>query len=306
MSAERAADVTIVEVSPRDGLQNEARSVSTADKVRLIERAVAIGLRRIEAAAFVSPRAVPQMADAEEVMAAVPRGEGVSYIGLVLNRAGLERAVAAGVDEVNVVVPASDTFSQRNQRRTVAQMLDEAHAILDSASAARIPATVTVAVAFGCPYEGEVPAVRVRDILGSLRGAGIAEIALADTIGVGVPSQVEALAAIAAAEHPGVPLRFHFHDTRSTGIANALAAVAAGASALDASLGGLGGCPFASGATGNVATEDLVYALARSGVSVATDLEDAIAGGLLAASLVGREAASALVRAGPFPPRTGA
>jgi hydroxymethylglutaryl-CoA lyase len=293
--------VEIVEVSPRDGLQNEARSVPTAEKVRLIERAVSIGLRRIEVASFVGRKAVPQMADAEEVMRAVPRGEGTSYIGLVLNQVGFDRAISARVDEVNVVVMATDSFSLRNQRRSTEEMAAEAGSILRSSVAAGVPVTLTVGAAFGCPFEGEVPLERIRSILRSLRGETVSEIALADTIGVGVPAQVRALGSIALEEFPTAALRFHFHDTRNTGIANAIAALAMGAKALDASLGGLGGCPFAPSATGNVATEDLVYVLARSGIGPMPDLRDAIAAGHFAASLLDKEPASALWRAGAFP-----
>jgi hydroxymethylglutaryl-CoA lyase len=294
--------VHIVEVAPRDGLQNEAVTVPTARKVELIGRAVALGLRRVEAVAFVHPGRVPQMADAEAVMAALPRPAGVSYVGLVLNRRGLDRALAAGVHEVNVVVVATDTFCQRNQGVGTAAMIERARLIRDDAAAAGLGVTVTVAAAFGCPFEGDVPVERVRWILGEVAGDGLAEIALADTIGAGVPAQVRALARVARAELPGVPTRWHFHDTRNTGYANAFAAVAAGASALDASLGGLGGCPFAPAATGNIATEDLAWMLHRDGVPSGVDLAGAVRAGRYAAGLVGREPAAALPRAGLFPP----
>lgn len=286
----------IVEVSPRDGLQNEAAQISTDDKVGLIERSAAIGNRRIEAVSFVHPRAVPQMADAEAVMKTLPRRAGVSYGGLVLNRKGLERALAAGVDEINVLVMATDTFSRRNQGMTTNEMIPECRTILATAAAHSVPATVTIGAAFGCPFEGPVPIERVRRIMDDVADDGVSEIAFADTIGVGVPMQVDQLADVARDRMPGVALRFHFHNTRNTGYANAVAAVGAGAAALDASLGGLGGCPFAPEATGNIATEDLVYLLSRSGVDVSISLPEAIAAGLYAASLVGREPTSLLTR----------
>jgi hydroxymethylglutaryl-CoA lyase len=291
----------IVEVGPRDGLQNEDTLVSIDDKVELIERSVAIGTRRIEAVSFVHPRAVPQMADAEAVMEALPRRAGVAYSGLVPNLKGLERALAAGVDEINVLVMATDTFSRRNQGKTTDEMLAECQAILAVAAAQGVPATVTIGAAFGCPFEGPVSIERVRRIMADVAVDGLTEISLADTIGVGVPLQVNQLADVARRQMPGVPLRFHFHNTRNTGYANAVAAVDAGAAALDASLGGLGGCRFAPDATGNVATEDLVYLLSRGGVDVSIGLPEAIAAGLYAASLVGHEPSSMLTRAGPFP-----
>jgi hydroxymethylglutaryl-CoA lyase len=293
--------VEIVEVGPRDGLQNQDTLLSTAAKLELVERAIAAGLRRIEATSFVHPARVPQMADAEAVMAGVPRVDGVRYIGLVLNRRGAERAVAAGVDEMNAVVVASDTFGGRNQGVTSARSVQVWHEIADVARAAGVPASVTVAVAFGCPFEGEVPAARVAEIIRRAAEAGPAEIAMADTIGVGVPTQVVELVDVAAAAAPGVPLRFHFHNTRNTGYANAIAAVQAGVGTLDASIGGIGGCPFAPDATGNIATEDLVYALERMGVHTGVDLDATARAGTWVAEQLGIDPPALLGRAGAFP-----
>lgn len=300
MSAPDTA-VEIIEVGPRDGLQNQDALLPTAAKIELVERAIAAGLRRIEAVSFVHPGRVPQMADAEAVMAGVPRVDGVRYAGLVLNRRGAERAVAAGVDELNAVVVASDTFGGRNQGVTAEESVAVWREIAGVAHSAGVPATVTVAVAFGCPFEGEVPAARVGEVVRRVTGEGPAEIALADTVGVGVPTQVAELAEQSAANAPGTPLRFHFHNTRNTGYANAVAAVQAGVRLLDASLGGIGGCPFAPAATGNIATEDLVYLLQRMGVGTGVDLAAAARAGTWVCGLLGIDPPALLGRAGGFP-----
>ena len=295
--------VDIVEVGPRDGLQSEPGVLPTATKVEFIERAIAAGVRRVEVTSFVNPKRVPQMADAEAVLAALPRREGVHYIGLVLNRKGFERAAAAGCTEIGMAVVASDTFNQRNQGvssdESIAAWLD----IARSAKQAGIRAQVTVSAAFGCPFEGEVPVSRVVEIAKRVAEAEPFEIALADTIGVGVPSQVIELVGRLREAVPGVALRCHFHNTRNTGIANAFAAVQAGVRTLDASLGGIGGCPFAPAATGNIPTEDLVYMLHRSGHPTGIDLAAAIETGKWLQEQLGRPVPSMLVRAGDFVPR---
>lgn len=293
--------ITVVDVSPRDGLQNESTLLAADVKVALVERLIAAGVRRIEATSFVHPERVPQMADAEAVMAAVPRRDDVAYIGLVLNRRGLERALSAGVDEVNAVVVASDTFNRKNQGVGTSESLSDWAVIAADAHAAGVRASVTIAAAFGCPFEGEVPADEVLAIAAGAMEAGPDELAIADTIGVGVPRQVHALAEGLHALRGEVPLRIHLHNTRNTGYANAVAAVDAGFATLDASVGGIGGCPFAPAATGNIATEDLTYLLDRQGVSTGLDLESLSATGRWIASHLGREAPALLGRAGGFP-----
>ncbi|MGY2046635.1 hydroxymethylglutaryl-CoA lyase [Methylobacterium sp. JK268] len=265
------ARATLVEVGPRDGLQNEARPVSTADKLALIGRLVAAGHTRIEATSFVHPGRVPQMADAEAVMAGVPRAPGVIYAGLVLNPRGAERAVAAGCDEIGAAIVATETFSRRNQGRSVADTLADWQRIAGIARGAGKRLTVTIAAAFGCPFEGRVDPARVVALAEAALAAEPDEIALADTIGVAVPTQVLDLFGRLRARSGAVPLRAHFHNTRNTGYANAFAALMAGVTILDASAGGIGGCPFAPGATGNVATEDLVYLLDGLGVTTGVD-----------------------------------
>ncbi|MFE3448986.1 hydroxymethylglutaryl-CoA lyase [Nonomuraea sp. NPDC059194] len=294
----QSIDVEVIEVGPRDGLQNEPVIVPTAAKVAYIEALVTAGLRRVEAVSFVHPRRVPQMADAEEVMARVPRVSGVRYAGLVLNERGLDRALAAGVDEVNVVVVATETFSRRNQGMSVDDAVRSFGVIAERASRAGLGVTLTVAASFGCPFEGEVEPARVAELVRRCPGAD--EVALADTIGVGVPADVRRLAA-AVGEATAAPLRFHFHNTRNTGYANAVAALESGAAALDASAGGIGGCPFAPAATGNIATEDLLYLLHRSGVRTGADLPATLAAAALIEKQLGAAVPAQLGRAGMWP-----
>ncbi|TQS44869.1 hydroxymethylglutaryl-CoA lyase [Cryptosporangium phraense] len=290
----------IVEVGPRDGLQNEDALVPTPAKIAYVEALVAAGARRIEATSFVHPKRVPQMADAEAVMAGVPRGGGVSYIGLVVNERGLDRALASGVDEVNVVVVATETFSRRNQGMSVAEAVASFGAISARARAAGLRVTATIGASFGCPFEGEVAPSAVGALVRSCTDAGADEIALADTIGVGVPADVARLVE-AARDVTALPLRFHFHNTRNTGYANALAAVSLGAAALDASAGGIGGCPFAPAATGNIATEDLAYALRRSGVASGLSLSGVVGAAAFIEGELGAPVPALLGRAGDFP-----
>jgi len=265
-------EVEIVEVSPRDGLQNEAQPVSTADKLELIARLVDAGVRRIEATSFVNPSRVPQMADAEAVMAALRgRYPQVSFSGLVLNGRGAERAIAAGCHELTYVIVASETLSLRNQGRGIADTLAGWSEIAHLAKTSGLRRNVLVAAAFGCPFEGRVADTAVLELVEQIAETGADEIGLADTIGVGTPGQVGDLFAAASLRLEGIPLRAHFHDTRNTGIANAVAAMAAGVGILDSSCGGIGGCPFAPRATGNIATEDLVYLLDGMGVTSGLD-----------------------------------
>jgi len=273
-----AADrVTIVEVAARDGLQSDPTMLSTADKVELITRAISAGIRRIEAVSFVNPKRVPQMADADEVMASLPRDNEASYIGLVLNERGFERAVAAGVDEINVVVVATDTFANKNQGTDTEGLVSVWAAIADKARQAGLRTSVTVAASFGCPYEGEVPVGRLSDVVARICEYGPDEVALADSIGVAVPTDVVTRIAAVRPSLGDAALRCHFHNTRNTGMANAAAAVQAGVRVLDSSLAGIGGCPFAPNATGNIATEDLVYMLERMGHRTGVDLDALIA-----------------------------
>ena len=304
--------VTILEVSPRDGLQNESVVFSTAQKLELIGRAVAAGARRIEVASFVHPGKVPQMADAEAVVAGLPDIKGVQYIGLVLNKRGYLRALATrdgnrrGVDQVGFVAIATDGFGQRNQGQSAADSVREGLDILKLARQDGISAQAMIAVAFGCPFEGEVDAGRVIDIARRLAEGDPAEIGLADTIGVGIPSQVSDLLGRLNEEIPHIRTRVHFHDTRHTGVANAWAAWLAGVEVIDASMAGLGGCPFAPGATGNVATEDVVYMLERGGVDTGLDLDALVDSAAWLEGILGRRAASAVSHAGGFPARGGA
>lgn len=297
-----SSHVQIVEVGPRDGLQNEQVVLPTATKVEFIRRALEAGLRRIEVASFVNPQRVPQMADAEQVLAALgPPASGIHFVGLVLNRRGFERALAAGCNEIGMAVVASDTFNRRNQvvgtDESIAVWLDIARA----AEQAGIRAQVTISAVCGCPFEGEVPVERVVDVARRVAEARPFEIALADTVGAGTPAQVTEIVSRVREAVPGVALRGHFHNTRNTGYANAWAAVQAGVRTLDASLGGVGGCPFAPAATGNVATEDLVYLLHRSGHDTGVSLDAAIETGQWLQQQLGRTLPTMVGKAGGFP-----
>lgn len=296
------SDVEIIEVAARDGLQNQDAVLSTADKLTLISRLIAGGAKRLEVASFVNPKRVPQMADAEAVLEGLGRHPGVTTIGLVLNEPGLERALRTSVDEIGVVAIASDTFGVRNQKQTSAESVVMAKRVLASARAAGRRAQVTIGVAFGCPFEGEISAAHVASMARELASELPLEIALADTIGVGVPAQVKKLVKAVRDAAPGIPLRCHFHNTRNTGIANAWAAFEEGVTRLDASAGGIGGCPFAPQATGNIATEDLIYVLERSGIRTGYDLQKICDLTPWLAHALGLEQLPAMVsRAGVFP-----
>jgi hydroxymethylglutaryl-CoA lyase len=293
--------IEIVEVGPRDGLQNEPDVMPTPVKVELINRLVAAGVRRIEAASFVHPKKVPQMADAEAVMAALPRRDDVCYIGLVLNYKGYERAVAAHCNEIGMALATSNTFNQRNQGTGTDGSIAEWLRIAKAAHAEKRRVQVTLSTCFGCPFEGDVPFERVVDIVKRVAEGNPREIALADTIGAGAPAQVTELVQRVREAVPGMPLRCHFHNTRNTGIANAYAAVEAGVEVLDASAGGIGGCPFAPAATGNIPTEDLLYMLHRSGVRTGLNLDAMIDTGRWLQQQLGRTIPGMLIKAGNFP-----
>ncbi len=280
---------------------------STATKVELIERLLAAGIKRLEAVSYVNPKRVPQMADAEAVMAGVPRPEDVTYIGLVLNRRGFDRALATGVDEINTVVVASETFSQRNQAMSTADAAGVWHDIAGHAAGAGIGTSVTVSAAFGCPFEAALPLERLVEVVDMVMASPPDELALADTIGVAVPTDVyERVAAVAQRlEGTGTTLRCHFHNTRNTGIANVAAAVEAGVRVIDASAGGIGGCPFAPAATGNIATEDVVYLLERMGYSTGIDLGALIETASWMEAALGHGVPSMLSKAGAWPPAAG-
>lgn len=263
--------VEIVEVAPRDGLQNEKKILSTDVKAELVRRSLDAGARRIEVTAFARPDRVPQMADAEALLAEVVGDPRLSAIGLVLNRKGLDRAIAAGCDEITAVVVASDGLALKNQGADTAAQIEAWKVIAADAKSAGIKASVIIAAAFGCPFDGEVPTSRVLEVARGCLDGGPDELAIADTIGVGVPGQVTEIVSGLRALDADIPLRAHFHNTRNTGFANAFAAVSAGVTVLDASAGGIGGCPFAPGATGNIATEDLLYLLHRSGIETGLD-----------------------------------
>lgn len=297
------ASVEILEVGPRDGLQIDPVILPTDTKIELISRLLAAGLKRIEVASFVNPRKVPQMADAEQVLAGLSRPEGVHFTGLVLNQRGFDRAAAAGCNEIGMVVVASDTFSARNQGMSTEDSISTWLDVARSAKQLGIRAQVTISAAFGCPFEGEVPLERVLDIAMRCAEAQPFEICFADTIGVAVPSQVTELLTRIRERLPNTRLRCHFHNTRNTGIANAWAAVACGVSTLDSSVGGIGGCPFAPAATGNIATEDLIYMLDRSGIATGVSLAGLIETTKWLQQQLGREAPGMLHKAGCFPKR---
>jgi hydroxymethylglutaryl-CoA lyase len=293
--------VEMVEVGPRDGLQNEKVSFTTEQKLMFIERAIDCGVRRIEATSFVNPKLVPQMADADAVAAGLKRRAGVIYIGLVLNKRGALRAIEAGLDEVGAVCAASDGFATRNQGQTSAESLQMCLEVVRLAKEQGRRAQITISTAFGCPFDGEVDPRRVVEMARTAATAGPLEVAIADTIGVAAPAAVSALVREVREAIKPLPVRVHFHNTRNTGLANVWAAVQAGAAVVDASLGGLGGCPFAPRATGNVPTEDVVYMLERSGVHTGLNVDALIDAAQWLTASMGRELPGMVSRAGNFP-----
>jgi (R)-citramalyl-CoA lyase len=297
MSARR---VTVVDVGPRDGLQNEPDVLTPEVRAELVNRLAGAGLPVVEVASFVDPRRVPQMAGAEEVVAGIDRAAGAVYAGLALNERGYDRLVAAELDEVRFAFGATESFNQRNQNAPVAESAAAAVRIAERARADGIRSAVTISVAFGCPFEGRVDEARVLELASEIAAARPDTLVLADTIGVGVPSQVKRL--VSGAQRLGVPIGGHFHNTRSTGYANAIAALEAGADVLDASVGGLGGCPFAPNATGNIATEDLVYLLHGEGVETGIDLDALVQVSEWLEGVLERRLEGQVYRAGPFPP----
>ena len=293
--------VTICDVAPRDGLQNRPGTVEPAVRAELVDRLAVTGIPRIEAVSFVSESRVPQMAGAEEVVAQITERAGVTIAGLVLNERGYDRLVSAGLREAHFSFAVSESFNRRNQGASVEESLAAAASIVARAREDGISSTVTLSTAFGCPFEGRIDPGLVVDIAARVVDAGPDEVLLADTIGVAVPRQVGALVVDIA--RLGVPVGVHLHNTRNTGYANALAALSAGATLLDASLGGLGGCPFAPRATGNIATEDLLYLLDGEGIETGVDLDAVIGVALWLEGILGEGLEGQVYRAGPFPPR---
>jgi isopropylmalate/homocitrate/citramalate synthase len=295
--------VTVCDVAPRDGLQNEAKTLEPQRRTELIERIAAAGVPRIEAVSFVNPARVPQMAGAEEVVEAIERADGVVYAGLVLNEKGYDRLLASGLDEVHYTFASTQTFNQRNSNASIEESLQAGEQIVARAHADGVRAAVTIGASFGCPFEGAVDPGRVLDFAGTLVEAGWDEIVFADTIGVAVPRQVRHL--VAEGAKLGVPVGAHLHNTRNTGFANAYAAIESGATVLDASLGGIGGCPFAPRATGNICTEDLVYLLQGEGVETGIDLGALIAAAEWLEGVLERRLPGQVYRAGAFAPVAG-
>lgn len=294
--------IEIVEVGPRDGLQNESGLISTENKLELIRRVIDHGARRIEVTSFVNRNRVPQLADASELAAMLPKRDDVTYIGLVLNLRGAERALATGrIDELGAVCVTSDTFGNRNQRQNSDESLASAMEIVALGKQAGRSAQITIATAFGCPFEGEVPIGRVVEMAKRAADTSPREIALADTIGVGVPNRVSEMVSRVREAILPIPVRVHFHNTRNTGLANVWAAVIEGASTIDASLGGLGGCPFAPGAAGNVPTEDVVYLLERAGMTTGLSLPALVDTVHWFTNVIGRPLPAMVSKAPAFP-----
>lgn len=290
--------VTIQEVAPRDGLQIEERFVPTIEKIALIDALSQTGVAKIEATSFTSPRAIPNLADAGEVMSGITRQQGVDYVALVPNERGVERALAAGADELNLVMSASDGHGLANLRMTPWQSLERFPAMIEQAHGHDVFINASISTAFGCPFDGEVPAARVIEIIERLTALGITGVSLCDTTGMANPAQVRALCDDVRRRWPDVALTLHVHNTRGMGLANVLAAWQAGVTRFDAALGGLGGCPFAPGASGNVCTEDLVHMFEAMGVDTGVDLDALLAVSRTLPALVGHEVPGQVVKAG--------
>lgn len=299
--SDQTRKVSIIEVGPRDGLQSEPEILTTDTKIEFIRRAIDAGIRRMEVTSFVHPKRVPQMADAEEVINRLPDSDDVIFIGLVLNRRGFDRARDVNIDEIGMACVASDTYCQRNQGMSMDDSIKSWLDIARDAKAAGIRANVMISSAFGCPFEGEVPLQRVLDMVDRVIEAEPVELGIADSIGVAVPDQVSELIGAVSERIGDLPIRCHFHNTRNTGLANAQAALAEGVASLDASIGGIGGCPFAPAATGNIPTDDLLYMLDRSGVETGVSLEKIIETSDWLQEQLGRGVPAMLPKAGIFP-----
>ena len=297
----QSTHVEIVDVTARDGLQNESRLFSTAEKLELITRALEAGSKRLEVASFAHPKYVPQMADAEAVIERLPDRDDVTYIGLAMNERGVDRALRTTIDEIGLVVVATNSFAQKNQGQTRQGSVDMACSMIKKIKAEGRKVNVTIGASFGCPFEGEVASETVVDMAVQLAGEGPRQIAFADTIGVGNPWQVKHLLSKVKDHLPEMSLRGHFHNTRNTGLANVYAAVEAGISSLDVSIGGIGGCPFAPAATGNVPAEDVVYMLERNGIQTGLDLTKLIEATNWLSNTMDKDLPGMVSRAGDFP-----
>ena len=297
----QSTHVEIVDVTARDGLQNESRLFSTAEKLELITRALEAGSKRLEVASFAHPKYVPQMADAEAVIERLPDRDDVTYIGLAMNERGVDRALRTTIDEIGLVVVATNSFAQKNQGQTRQGSVDMACSMIKKIKAEGRKVNVTIGASFGCPFEGEVASETVVDMAVQLAGEGPRQIAFADTIGVGNPWQVKHLLTKVKDHLPEMSLRGHFHNTRNTGLANVYAAVEAGISSLDVSIGGIGGCPFAPAATGNVPAEDVVYMLERNGIQTGLDLTKLIEATNWLSNTMDKDLPGMVSRAGDFP-----
>ncbi len=294
-------EISIIEVGPRDGLQSEPEILSTAVKIQFIQRAIDAGIRRMEVTSFVHPERVPQMADAEAVVRGLPDRDDVIYIGLVLNRRGFDRARDVNIDEIGMAVVASDTYNRRNQGVSTQESIQAWLEIAKDAAAAGMRANVMISSAFGCPFEGEVALQDVLDIVDQVAATDPIELGIADSIGVAVPNQVTEMVGAIRERVPHLPIRCHLHNTRNTGLANAQAALDAGVASIDASIGGIGGCPFAPAATGNIPTDDLLYMFDRSGVATGVSLEKIIETSDWLQKQLGRGVPAMLPKAGMFP-----
>src|SRR4051794_7418243 len=291
------AEVTIYEVGPRDGLQNEARNVPTADKIRFIDALVGSGIRSIEITSFVSPKWIPQLADAAEVARGVQRPSGVLMSALVPNRRGLDTALASGMKVIAVFLSASETHNKKNVNKTIAETIAAFDEVVPAARAANVSVRAYVSTVFGCPYEGEVDPERAVDLVGQLRDMGVYQVSLGDTIGVANPQQTEDVLGRVLAKHPADAIAVHFHDTQGTALANCLVSLQMGITTIDASAGGLGGCPYAPGASGNLATEDVVAMLHSMGVKTGIDLDKLTEASRTASTFVGHELPSKYLKA---------
>ncbi|AWJ82062.1 hydroxymethylglutaryl-CoA lyase (plasmid) [Azospirillum sp. TSH58] len=289
--------VRMVEVGPRDGLQNEKQIVPTAVKIGLVDRLTEAGLTAIEAGSFVSPKWVPQMADTPDVFAGIRRKEGVRYVALTPNAKGLEGALAARADEVAVFAAASESFSQKNINCSIAESLDRFVPVLEQAKAQGVPVRGYVSCVLGCPYEGEIAPAAVAAVAGQLLDMGCYEVSLGDTIGTGTPAKAQAMIAAVAERVPMERLAVHFHDTYGQALANILATLEMGVAVVDSSVAGLGGCPYAKGASGNVASEDVLYMLNGLGIETGVDIDKLVAAGAYISDAIGRPTASKVARA---------